>query len=377
MAAVQICEIQQRFGGKSTLRDVSLDIPSGSYVVLLGPSGCGKTTLLKIVAGLLTPDHGTIKLDDQFVDALPPRKRDISFVFQNDSLYPHLTIRQSIVYGLAKLTTSECDSRIADAGNLTGVTPLLDRRPENLSGGELRRAAIAKAIARRAAVRLLDEPLSALDAHVRHEIQDALVAWHHQHPGTTIHVTHDGHEAMRVATHIAVLANQVDENGFSQGAKIVQFASPHDVYQSPANKTVALSLGTPPMNFLRGKTEAGTTQAITPIVRIESDQSWSASSCREVDVGFRAQSCELLTVDDTPKSQRLGLRFQGIAERQYFSNGRLYVVIRCDDDMLTADVTGQRISNGQSLKFSVPHSELHWFDGKTGEAILDRAEQHD
>ena len=241
MASVQIEKLGKAFRGQTLYRELSLDARDGEYLVVLGPSGSGKTTLLRMIAGLESVDRGEIRFDGEDVCALPPRDRDVAMVFQADRLYPHWTVRKSIAFALKRrCRKNEVDARIEHAAKLTRCDPFLDRYPSQLSGGQLRRASIAKAIACRSAVRLLDEPLSALDPAIRFQLQNELRQWHLQAAGTTIHVTHDGNEAMRVADRIAVLHDGV----------IQQLDLPQRVYDHPATKEVALAMGAAPINLV-------------------------------------------------------------------------------------------------------------------------------
>tara|TARA_R110002049_G_scaffold27321_2_gene93980 strand:- start:39145 stop:40293 length:1149 start_codon:yes stop_codon:yes gene_type:complete len=253
MSAVELCGIGKSYRGARILQDLDLHVESGQYVVLLGPSGCGKTTTLRIIAGLEPPDAGTVRIDGREVSSTPPSQRDVAMVFQDDALYPHLTVRQSIAYGLRCIVSrEESDRRITEAAEMVSVASLLDRRPRGLSGGELRRASVAKAIARRAPVRLLDEPLSAVDASAVHTIQDDLLRWHRSYPGTTLHVTHDGNEAMRMADKIAVMDD----------GRVVQFDTPTEIYRRPSTVDVAVAVGWPPISFLKASWSNGLLQFV-------------------------------------------------------------------------------------------------------------------
>ena len=244
MTTVQLQRLTRNYGDQLVLDALCLNVESGSYLVLLGPSGCGKTTTLRIIAGLEQPDGGEVVFDGANVTAVPPRKRDVSMVFQQDGLYPHLNVGQAIRFALrGRCPASEINDRFRDAVALTGVDALLEQFPSQLSGGELRRAAIASVIAKRTAVRLLDEPLSALDVAVRQGLQDDILRWHRSVPGTTIHVTHDGREAMRVADRIAVM----------DGGRIVQFGIPADVFDQPETVAVAKSIGIPVINWIEAE----------------------------------------------------------------------------------------------------------------------------
>ncbi|GAA5504669.1 vitamin B12 import ATP-binding protein BtuD [Novipirellula caenicola] len=241
MSAVQLCEIDKRYASHRVLESLCLGVQRDEYLVLLGQSGCGKSTTLRLIAGLESPDAGRVMIGTEDVTAIQARKRDVSLMFQGDGLYPHMTIRETLAYPMKGIVPpAETERRITQAAKLLGLDSLLDRRPEKLSGGELRRAGLAKSVVRQAAVRLLDEPLSALDGSVRYRFQQDLIHWHREIPGTTIHVTHDGEEAMRIADRIAVM----------HAGQIVQIGTPEEIYHRPCCLAVARSLGSPPINEL-------------------------------------------------------------------------------------------------------------------------------
>ena len=251
MSSVHLCGLKKSFGDQVVIENLDLMIEAGAYVVLLGPSGCGKTTTLRIMAGVESPAAGKVLMDGNDVTRFPPRKRDVSMVFQNDGLYPHLTVEQTIRLSLrGRCSKSEQESRFSDAVRLTGSDTLLGKLPRQLSGGELRRAALATAFAKKTAVRLLDEPLSGLDVAVRQRLQEDILKWHHSVPGTTVHVTHDGREAMRMADQIAVM----------DGGGVVQVGSPRQVYGQPQTVGVAKAIGTPTMNWLQAEVVDGVIQ---------------------------------------------------------------------------------------------------------------------
>ncbi|WP_372725035.1 ABC transporter ATP-binding protein [Novipirellula sp.] len=248
MSSVQLCAIQKRFASQLVLDSLSLHVAADEYFVLLGQSGCGKTTTLRVIAGIESPDAGNVLVAAEDVTSQQPRKRDVSLMFQGDGLYPHMTVRQTLAYPIKGMMPAvEIERRIACAARLLGLDALLDRHPEKLSGGELRRAGLAKSVVRQATVRLLDEPLSALDGAVRYQFQQDLNRWHREIPGTTIHVTHDGDEAMRMADRIAVM---------HQG-RIVQVGTPEEIYHHPSCIAVAQSLGSPPINLIKATLRGG------------------------------------------------------------------------------------------------------------------------
>lgn len=248
MPSVQLSKISHRFGATEVFDALDLEVKDGEYLVLLGASGSGKTTLLRMVAGFTRPETGGVLIAGVDVTKTAPRNRDIAYVPQSDGMYPHLSIQRSIELGLnGRASKSERQSRIEQAARMVGIGELLQRRPDQLSGGQRRRAALAKAIARRASVRLLDEPLSALDAHLRFQIEDDLRSLHQSSPGVTIHVTHDGREAMRLADRIAVIGH----------GKIAQVDSPERVFEQPCSPAVAAALGTSPFRTLTLRRSAG------------------------------------------------------------------------------------------------------------------------
>ena len=247
MASVTLRGLTKAFDGATqpALRDLSLEVRDGEFLVLLGPSGCGKTTALRCIAGLEDPTAGDVLIDDRVVTHLPPADRDVAMVFQNYALYPHLTVHENIAFPLELrgLPTAEVGRRVAEAAARLGLAELLGRRPAELSGGQRQRTALARAIVRAPAVFLLDEPLSNLDANLRLELRAVLLALHRALRATMVYVTHDQVDAMTMGDRIAVLHE----------GRVRQVGSPAEVYQRPADVFVARSLGTPAMNVLAGR----------------------------------------------------------------------------------------------------------------------------
>jgi ABC-type sugar transport system ATPase subunit len=226
------------------LGEVSLEIADGELLVLVGPSGCGKTTLLRCIAGLETPTRGDLCLDGQRVNDLAPGARDIAMVFQSYALYPHLTVRENLAFGLTmrKNPREVIAARVAEAARLLQIEALLDRRPAQLSGGQRQRVAMGRAVVRRPRVFLFDEPLSNLDASLRGQMRVELKRLHKSLGATMIYVTHDQVEAMTLADRIAVL----------RAGALEQVGTPRELYDRPANLFVARFIGTPEMNILSG-----------------------------------------------------------------------------------------------------------------------------
>ena len=236
-------------GGVVAVDDVSLTIGSGEFLVLVGPSGCGKSTLLRMIAGLEEVTAGAISIGGRDVTELPPRSRDIAMVFQSYALYPHMTVRQNLGYGLKvrKTAKHEITERVTRAAGLLGLDELLDRKPAALSGGQRQRVAMGRAIVREPQAFLMDEPLSNLDAKLRVSMRAQLAALHGRLETTTIYVTHDQIEAMTLGQRVAVMRD----------GRIQQVDTPQVLYAHPANLYVAAFIGSPAMNLVEAKVDGG------------------------------------------------------------------------------------------------------------------------
>ena len=239
-------------GGVVAVDGVSLTIGSGEFLVLVGPSGCGKSTLLRMIAGLEEVTAGAISIGDRDVTELPPRNRDIAMVFQSYALYPHMTVRQNLGYGLKvrKTPKHEIAERVTRAAELLGLDELLDRKPAALSGGQRQRVAMGRAIVREPQAFLMDEPLSNLDAKLRVSMRAQLAALHSRLATTTIYVTHDQIEAMTLGQRVAVMRD----------GRIQQVDTPQELYARPANLYVAAFIGSPAMNLVEAVIDGGQVQ---------------------------------------------------------------------------------------------------------------------
>ena len=243
MDSLNISAVSKAFDGHEVLHGIDLLVGAGEFWALVGPSGCGKSVLLRIIAGLLAPDNGTIRLGGRDLTTVPPSARDIAMVFQSYALYPHLSVAGNLGIGLRQAGQSRAEARreVERVAGILGLTPLLDRLPQELSGGERQRVAIGRAISRKPKLFLFDEPLSNLDAALRVHMRIEMAALHRRLGTTTIYVTHDQVEAMTLADHIVVM---------NEG-RIEQSGPPMDVYHDPVNVFVAGFIGSPKMNFLK------------------------------------------------------------------------------------------------------------------------------
>ena len=248
MSNVILKQIGKQFGAATVLPSVDLNIPDGSFTVIVGPSGCGKSTLLRIIAGLDNPSRGQVLIADRDVTSVDPAERGIAMVFQAYALYPHMTVAQNIGFPLkmARLPHEEIDRRVSEASEVLKLGPLLDRRPKALSGGQRQRVAIGRAIVREPEVFLFDEPLSNLDAALRTQMRVELAELHRKLGSTMIYVTHDQVEAMTMADQIVVM----------NGGRVEQVGAPMDLYNCPQTPFVAGFLGAPKMNFFEGEIAA-------------------------------------------------------------------------------------------------------------------------
>lgn len=242
-----VCKIYP--GNVKAVDNVNLDIKDKEFLVLVGPSGCGKSTTLRMVAGLEEISSGSIFIGDRLVNDVPPKDRDIAMVFQNYALYPHMTVKENLEFGLKlrKVPKEERDRRVAEAARMLDITHLLERKPKALSGGQRQRVAVGRAIVRQPKVFLFDEPLSNLDAKLRVQMRTEISKLHLRLQATMIYVTHDQIEAMTMGDRIVVMKDGV----------VQQVDAPLELYEHPVNKFVAGFIGSPPMNFMEGTLEQG------------------------------------------------------------------------------------------------------------------------
>ena len=250
MAEIKLEHITKRFGDVVAVDDMNLEVHDQEFVVFLGPSGCGKTTTLRAIAGLEPPDEGDIFIDGKRVNALSPADRDIAFVFQFYALYPHLTVYDNIAFPLkaVKVPNSEIQKRVKEVATILQIQPMLDRKPSHLSGGEMQRVALGRAMVRRPKAFLMDEPMSNLDAKLRVDMRTELKRLQYRLGATTIFVTHDQIEAMAMADRIVIMHR----------ASLQQIGTPQEVYNQPQTVFVAQFMGSPSMNLINGKVQVRT-----------------------------------------------------------------------------------------------------------------------
>lgn len=353
MAGVDLRHIDKSFGHTHVLRKISLTINDGEFVVLLGPSGCGKSTLLRIIAGLERQTSGSVLIDGRVVDSTEPRDRDIAMVFQQYALYPHLTVRENLAFGLKMRhePKTEIAARIQEAAELLDIHNLLDRRPKELSGGQRQRVAMGRALVRKPKLFLFDEPLSNLDARLRTSTRVELKKLHQRLGATMIYVTHDQVEAMTLGQTIVIM-----EQGH-----IRQIGSPRTIYDTPETPFVAGFIGSPPMNLLSGTlTPDGsrrTFQAGRFILALP--DSWSVSlpaDSTPVVLGIRPEDISFQPLDEPALSVNCTV---DIVEN-LGADQLIYVTVQ-GQTFVCRTASGQVFQAGSSLALYLPTTKLHLF----------------
>jgi multiple sugar transport system ATP-binding protein len=375
MAGIRIEHVTKSYGGLTVLKDFSLEIADGEFVVLVGPSGCGKSTMLKILAGLEDASSGKIFIGDREVTDLAPGDRDIAMVFQNYALYPHLTVRKNMGFGLKMRGTDarEIDRRVNEAAKILGIDHLLERRPKALSGGQRQRVALGRAIVREPQAFLMDEPLSNLDAKLRVHTRAEISALHKRLGVTTIYVTHDQTEAMTMADRIVIMKE----------GEIQQIAHPDTMFRKPANLFVAGFIGSPGMNFLQSSVTNGAGGAKVRL--FGQDVSLAVADAgsligREVVIGLRPEHIVVgpgsVTFEVTPRlveslgSEKYVYVDVPLENRVRVTGNRAAVDAEHRGDALIARLIdpGER-PIGDRLTLSFDPARLHLFDAATQAAI--------
>lgn len=351
---IRLSEITKIFQAKNkgetvAVNNLDVTIPSGKLIGLLGPSGCGKSTTLYMIAGLLTPNHGRIFFGDEDVTDVAPEDRGIGLVFQNYALYPHMTVRQNIMFPLEniKVPKNEALQRAQEMAELVGIGELMDRKPKQLSGGQQQRVAIARALVKKPRVLLLDEPLSNLDARLRLATREEIKRIQRETGITTIFVTHDQEEAMSISDEIVLM-----DFGVKQ-----QMGEPQDVYDEPTNLFVAKFLGTPPINIMHG--EIKNSQVFVKGAKIGGKKTTN----QDVVVGIRPEG--------------FNLDPDGVLELEVYmveTIGRdtTLIIQNWEDPSLTYRVivdARHRIQPGDKVKFNIEKDKFFVFNKETGERL--------
>ncbi|WP_227377540.1 ABC transporter ATP-binding protein [Haladaptatus halobius] len=351
------------------VNDVSIDIADGEFLVLVGPSGCGKTTVLRMIAGLESLTSGEIRLGGAVINDESPTNRNIAMVFQNYALYPHMTVRENMRFGLEESTDisdADIDRKVRETAELLDISELLDRKPKELSGGQQQRVALGRAIVRDPAVFLLDEPLSNLDAKLRAHMRTELQRIQEELGVTTVFVTHDQTEAMTMGDRIAVL----------NGGELQQVGTPLECYHTPANQFVAEFIGSPSMNFFDMEVQGSRLISQTVDGRFEypiSDETREAIDERtEVVLGIRPEDIDVTEDADGFHT------FEAVVDVVEPRGNENTIYLTFDSDTKTPEtfivtVDGfMQISAGQPVAVHIPEDAINIFDAQTGETLRHR-----
>ncbi len=344
MAAIALKALKKNYGNVEAVKGVSLDINDGELIVLVGPSGCGKSTLLRMVAGLESITGGELHIGGRNVSRVEPAERDIAMVFQNYALYPHMSVRENLAYGLRnrRVPKADIETRVAEAARILEIGQLLERRPGQLSGGQRQRVAMGRALVRHPAAFLFDEPLSNLDAKLRVQMRVEIRRLQRRLRTTSIYVTHDQLEAMTLADRLVVM----------NGGRIEQIGTPMEVYERPETLFVAGFIGTPPMNLLK-VSEIGTHVSNIPGLPKGTDI-----------VGVRPDALARVAPESGPSAA-----FTGVVELIEPLGGEFHVHLRPgqDRELFVAKLTAiEGLTEGKQTTLHVLHGQMHPFSSQTG-----------
>ena len=334
MSKIELHDLTKSYDGKvNILEKINLDVEEGEFYVLVGPSGCGKSTLLRVIAGLEKITDGTLKIDGKIANHMLPKDRNLSMVFQNYALYPHMTVKDNILFGLdvKKVPKEEQKRRLEEAAEMLGLTPYLKRKPRELSGGQRQRVALARSVCSQAPLCLMDEPLSNLDAKLRGQMRTEIRRLQKKLGLTVIYVTHDQVEAMTMGDHIMVL----------HGGKIQQTGTPLELYNEPANTFVAGFIGSPQMNLAHARMTAD---------------------------GLLLNGSLLVPVNEEEKENMPEIHVK-VVNTEMMGN-ETQVLFEVGDELFTARWTGQyMIEAGQDLAIRLSTDDFHFFDDAEGKLI--------
>lgn len=369
MAGVRLIKVKKVYpGGVEAVPEVNLEIPDREFTVLVGPSGCGKSTVLRMIAGLETVTSGEVYIGDRLVNDLPPKDRNIAMVFQNYALYPHMTVRQNLAFGLKlrKTPPEEIEKKVAAAAEILDIPQLLDRKPKQLSGGQRQRVAVGRSIVRDPDVFLFDEPLSNLDAKLRVQMRSEISKLHRKLKATMIYVTHDQTEAMTMGDRIVVLKDGI----------IHQVAPPLELYRRPADRFVAGFIGSPPMNFLEGKIaeedgelyfdEGAFRFQIVP----EQAEQLAGRTGQEIVCGVRPEDLHLAEEVESadPKKQ-----FEAAVDEVEPLGSEMYVYFTAGESRLVGKVVAVRyLKVGEKIPLLIDTEKVHFFDPESGKTVAER-----
>lgn len=342
MAQIEFSKISKSFGRSQILKGIDLEIASGEFLVLVGPSGCGKSTLLRTLAGLESADSGEIRVNGKSINKVDPQNRDVSMVFQNYALYPHMNVAENMGFAmrLQKKPKAEVENRVREIAQLLQIGHLLDRKPKDLSGGQRQRVALGRALTRQTSIVLFDEPLSNLDAHLRSQMRVEIKRIHQKIKSTMIYVTHDQMEATTMGDRIAVLKD----------GRVEQIGTPTEIYHRPKNLFIASFIGSPEMNFIEGPS----------VQRLP----WPEARNENQILGVRPEVFQVSEGSLASQELEMG-SFQIELSENLGGQTMLHGSLEGQAVKILVD-SAQEYEMNQKLKLKIDLTKAHLFDKKTG-----------
>jgi len=362
MADIRFKNVAKRFGAVSVIEDLSLEIADEEFIVLVGPSGCGKSTILRMIAGLEALSGGELSIGGRRVNDVPPKDRDVAMVFQSYALYPHMTVRENISFGLRirKMPPIQIAAAVTEAAATLGLSDLLDRKPKELSGGQRQRVALGRAIVRKPSVFLFDEPLSNLDAALRVQMRAELSKLQSRLKTTTVYVTHDQVEAMTLGDRIVVL----------NAGRLMQVGPPLELYDAPQNEFVARFIGTPPMNIVPVALSADGQRLEHAAFALPLPPKWqqpaAAHRGKPLVLGIRPEDiCEAGQQD-----WKAAAEFDGVIEIFEPLGHEIIVHVRSGEERILAKLETDKLPKmGQKIRLALNGEKIHLFDPQTEQRL--------
>ena len=364
MAQVELKNLSKKYGKVTAVQNMDLIIPHNQFLVLVGPSGCGKSTTLRMIAGLEEITGGEIFINDERVNDKDPKDRNVSMVFQNYALYPHMSVEENLGFSLkiAKVKSEEIEKRVNEAVNILGLEDLRSRKPSQLSGGQRQRVAMGRAIVRRPDAFLFDEPLSNLDAKLRTQMRTEIKKLHQKLKTTIIYVTHDQVEAMTLADRIIIM-----KDGY-----IEQIGSPIEVFSKPANVFVATFIGSPPMNIFSAEIINSNNNIKIKLddnlyFDCTEDQKNKLQNKKNIFLGIRAE--DIMPVDNNTNTSFWSFKRNVDIVEPLGTETQLFITIN-DKEIISRMYNPYEVNVGDELTFQVDPSKVHFFDRETEKAII-------
>ena len=365
MADIRFQHVAKRFGEVSVIPDLDLEIRDHEFIVLVGPSGCGKSTILRMIAGLEALSDGELFIGGRRVNDVPPKDRDVAMVFQSYALYPHMTVRENISFGLRirKVPPAQIETVVSEAAGILGLGDLLDRKPKELSGGQRQRVALGRAIVRKPAVFLFDEPLSNLDAALRVQMRAELSKLQSRLKTTTVYVTHDQVEAMTLGHRIAVLS----------AGRLMQIGAPLELYDTPQNMFVARFIGSPPMNMLSVSVSGDGRALQHAAFALPLPPKWqplvAAYRGKPLALGIRPEDVREAGQQDW----KTAAEFDGVIEIFEPLGHEIIVHVRSGEERILAKLETDRLPEiGQKIRLAINGEKTHLFDPQTERRLAEQ-----